>query len=505
MKRSPLVIGVDVSTTAAKAIVVDGAGTTLAEGRAVFPLHNPAPGAWEQDANDWKAAAIEAIREATSRLEPEQRENIRSLSIANQRETFVVTDPDGHPLAPAIVWMDARSKPEVVAACEELAPESIHAISGKVPCTTPSLYKIRMLLTRLAPELREREKRVVDVHAFIVHALTGAWITSTAAADPLGIVDMQRADWSDDLCTLARVRREELPYLLPPGTPIGTVQDDLAEYLGLDHGVLVVAGAGDGQAAGLGAGTSDPGAAYLNIGTALVAGLTGKTYRIARAYRTLFGAMPGTFLYESDLKGGTLTLDWLADRLLGEGRFERTDARMATLASLEARARDIEPGSGGLLALPYWSGVMNPHWDDDARGALIGLSPDHGPEHLYRAICEGLAFEHRLIFEAMEREAGKIGSVVAVGGGSRSPFLLQLFSDILERPLRLAASDETTALGAAMLAAPSAGLAASVQEAAKRMTSTKEGTVPGPTAARYRQIYERSYRGLYSALAPLTK
>ncbi len=498
--RGALVIGVDVSTTAAKAIAVDASGIVHAKGSAAFGLENPAPGGWEQDATAWTRAMMDALREVATALGPRAAE-VRALCVAHQRETFVVTDRDGAPLAPAIVWMDTRSTVEVRAACEELAPETILDRSGKVPCTTPSLYKIRMLLTRLRPELERADARVLDVHGFAVRALTGRFVTSTASADPLGLVDMRRGAYDDDLDHLARVSPSQLAELVPPGAAIGPVLPEVAAQLGLPATLQVVAGAGDGQAASLGAGAFEEGAAYLNLGTAVVAGITSRSYRVSRSFRTLFGAMPGTFLLESDLKGGTLILDWLADRILGEGRFERTSTRIATLTELERKAAALPPGADGLLALPYWAAVMNPYWDDDASGALVGLRPEHGPEHVYRAVCEGLAFEHRLVFERIEAETAPIRSVAVVGGASRRDLVMQIFSDVLGRALDRSESDETTAFGAAILAAPAGGLAASVEAAAARMARKVPAQSPGVHAPRYARLYEECYRELYPSLA----
>ncbi len=499
-ERGPLVIGLDVSTTAAKAIAIDGSGGVLAKGSAGFGLENAGPGGWEQDATAWTRATMDALGEAARALGPDA-SRVRAVAIAHQRETFVVTDRDGAPLAPAIVWMDTRSTPEVRAASEELAPEVILDRSGKVPCTTPSLYKIRMLLTRLRPELEGTEKRVLDAHGFVSHALTGRFVTSTASADPLGLVDMRGGAYDRDLCRLARVAPSELAELVPPGAVVGAILPEIASALGLPPDVQVVAGAGDGQAASLGAGAFEEGAAYLNLGTAVVAGITSRSYRVSRSFRTLFGAMPGTYLLESDLKGGTLILDWLADRILGEGRFERTSARMATLTELERKAAALPPGSGGLLALPYWAAVMNPYWDDDASGALVGLRPEHGPEHIYRAVCEGLAFEHRLVFERIEAETAPIQSVTVVGGASRSELVMQIFADVLGRALDRSESDETTAFGAAILAAPAAGLSSSVEAAASAMARKVPAQSPGVHRPRYARLYEDCYRELYPSLA----
>ena len=496
-----LVIGLDVSTTAAKAIVVDGSGSVLAEGRATFPLSNPGPLAWEQDATHWLEAALASTAEAVSLLAPERRDDITAMAIAHQRETFVVTDEACKPLAPAIVWMDGRSTREVAAVSREADPAWIHQQSGKVPCTTPALYKIRMLLERLRPDIDRKRARALDVHAFLVRHLTGALVTSTASADPLGLLDMRTLAFDPELAELARLDVRMLPALTKPGNAIAALSADVMCRLGLQKPVLLVAGAGDGQAAGVGTGVIDEGEAYLNVGTAVVAGVPSQSYRTARSYRTLVSAT-GEYLLEMDLKGGTLTLDWLADRLLGRGTLEGSEARFQRLAELEREAAGLSAGAGGLLALPYWAGVMNPHWDDDAGGALVGLRADHGPAHIYRAICEGLAFEQRLGFELLERDAGKVDRIVVTGGAMQRPFLLQLFASAMGRPLELSSTQESTALGAALLAFPAAGLATDVRSAAAAIASRRPPVVPSADGERYRAIYEGAYKHLFEALQP---
>jgi xylulokinase len=497
----PLVIGLDVSTTAAKAIVVDGRGTVLAEGRATFPLSNPGPLAWEQDASHWLEAALSSTAEAVSLIAPELRDDITAMAIAHQRETFVVTDEACAPLAPAIVWMDGRSTQEVAAASREADPAWIHEQSGKVPCTTPSLYKIRMLLERLRPDIDRKRARALDVHAFLVRHLTGELVTSTASADPLGLLDMRALAFDPALAALARLDVRLLPALRKPGETIAPLSAEVLARLELRRPVLLVAGAGDGQAASLGTGVVDEGEAYLNVGTAVVAGVPSRAYRTARSYRTLVSAT-GEYLLEMDLKGGTLTLDWLADRLLGRGTLEGTDARFQRLAELEGEAAGLPAGAGGLMALPYWAGVMNPHWDDDAGGALVGLRADHGPAHVYRAICEGLAFEQRLGFDLLERDTGRVERIVVTGGAMQRPFLLQLFASAMGRPLALSSTQESTALGAALLAFPAAGLAPDARSAARTIASREAPVEPGADADRYRALYDGAYKRLFEALQP---
>ena len=491
-----LFLGIDASTTAVKALVFDEVGNVVAEGRSPLELSNPSPDAWEQDASTWWSALCEAVESATAQLGPEHAQTIGALAIAHQRETFVACDDRGEPLAPALVWMDARCRQEVDDVTSELDADHIHSVSGKVPCTTPSLYKIRFLLERSRPDLAERAA-ILDVHAFLVERLTGERVTSLASADPLGLVDMKARAWSDELVELSGASRDRLPRLVEAGTAIGRLLPAVAERLRLSSNLVVVAGAGDGQAAGLGAGITRSSVAYLNAGTAIVTGVLSREYRVDRAFRTLYGGLPDTFFLESDLKGGTFTIDWLVGRMLGSG--SSVSEKAARILELERAAADIPPGSGGLIFVPYLLGVMNPFWDDDAAAIAIGLRGDHSPAHLYRACIEGLAFESRLALEHIERASSPIDQVRVMGGATRSDFAMGIFADVIDAPLVRCATSEATALGAAILAR-SAIDDTPIVELAASMCPVGEVIEPLGHRTIYRRLYEEVYRGLFESV-----
>lgn len=496
--RRGLVVGLDASTTACKAIAVDADGAVVASGRCGYPLAHPAADGWEQDAETWWGAAVTALRAMTTELGARAAE-VRAVAIACQRETVVATDAAGTPLAPALVWMDARAGREVDEVRALLGEDEILRRTGKVPCTTPSLYKLRWLLGRARTELRGEATRVVDVHGFLAWRMTGLFSTSVASADPMGMIDLASGQWDDALLAAAYLARSQVQEVLAPGARMGPLRDEVAHACGLPRGTPLIAGAGDGQAAGLGAGAAEEGALYLNVGTAIVAGRAVTEPTTGRAFRALAGPAAGTWFLETDLLGGTFSLDWLAS-LLGAG--DDGEVRTAQLAALEREAAGLPAGAGGLVFLPYLAGVMNPHWDAQASGALLGLRGDHRPHHIYRAIVEGLAFEARSQIVGLERAAGPSRVTIAVGGSMQRPLVAQIFADVLDRPLARTEAAETTALGAACLAAVGAGWFADPLEAARALGRPGRGIAPGADASIYASLRRDVVEGLYDALAP---
>jgi xylulokinase len=489
------VIGVDSSTTATKAVVWDRGGRAVAEGRAEFSLALPRPGWHEQDAEDWWRSTALAVRRA---VEPVGPASVEAIAVTHQRETFACLDEHGRPVRPAIVWMDVRATREV----ERLGSDEVHRLTGKPADTTPALYKLLWLRER-EPQTIERTRWVVDVHAFLVNRLTGSWRTTTACADPLGLIDMERLDWSDDLLGRVGLTRERVPTLVSPGEVVGELSAPASEQLGLPAGLPVVGGAGDGQSAGLGTNATRPGSAYLNLGTAVVAGTMSDHYAWDRAFRTLIGAVPGTYALETLLQGGTYTVNWFRERIATLDT-RQLGLDLQDVDVLEASAARLAPGAEGLLLVPYWASAQTPYWDPAARGVLFGLAGHHGKAHLFRALMEGIAFEQRLALEGMEQGLGRpLELLLTTGGGSRSALWRQILADVTRKAVVVCREAETTSLGAGIHAAAAVGWHGSLLEAAQAMTGTGARHEPGErAAARYDELFA-IYREIYPRTAPL--
>jgi sugar (pentulose or hexulose) kinase len=495
----PLVIGIDSSTTTCRAIAWDCDGQIAAEGRSSHTLNRPAPNWYEQDAEQWWTSACQALRQVLGAVDARR---IEALCVTHQRESFVPVLEDGRPSRSAILWLDERSRSQVAFLESEVGRERFHAITGKPLTTNPSITKIAWLLEH-EPESVPPSSKILDAHAFLTHRFTGEYRTSLASADPTGLVDLRAGEWAIGLLEVVGLSRTQLPDLVLPGTVIGHVTSHAAEATGLQPGLPVIAGAGDGQCAGLGVHASSGGRASLNLGTAVVSGRTSEDYLTTPAFRTLHAASEQGYFLETVIQGGAFTISWFADHFgLGPGQ---TSSPESAMAILEEAAAGVPAGATGLMLVPYWNHAMTPYWDPAASGITIGWTGAHGPEHLYRAILEGIAFEQRLLGEGVGQATGRETSeYVAMGGGSRNDLWCQILADVTGVPILRAATPEATCLGAGILAAAAVGWYPDVERAARAMTGTTDGFSPGAdTAQTYDLLYTDVYRHLYPKLQTL--
>jgi xylulokinase len=495
---NPLVIGIDSSTTGCKAIAWDKHGRAAAEGRATYPLLQPAPNWFEQDAEGWWRGLCTGIRNLLAQIDVS---HVEALCITHQRESFVPVDRQGKPMRNAILWLDERSHAQVKDLKRKVGGERFHQITGKVLTTNPSMTKIAWLIQH-EPEVPGRAHKFLDAHAFLIYHLTDTFRTSLACADPMGLVDMRADTWCTELIQALGLRVDQFAELVPPGSVIGRVSKAGAEATGLPSGLPLIAGAGDGQCAGLGTNATG-GRASLNLGTAVVSGTISADYIVDNAFRTLYAPIAGAYYPEIVIHSGVFTVSWFVERFADDLR--QAGGPHSPEELLEAEAAQVPPGALGLMLVPYWTHAMSPYWDPAAAGITVGWMGGHGREHFYRAILEGIAFEQRLAGDAMmDALASRFSAYVALGGGSRSDLWCQIVADVTGVPVARSGTVEATCLGAGILAAAAAGWYSDVRGAADHMTSTAEPFTPDPDAQGfYDRLYREVYRPLFPTLQPL--
>ncbi len=488
-----VVIGIDSSTTATKAIAWTREGSVAGVGRHPIPLSNPSINRYEQDPEDWWRSTSSALRGLFQAVDPER---VAAVAISNQRETFVPLGAGGEPVRPAIVWLDQRCEEEVAWLCGKVGAESIHRISGNPPDMAPVAYRIAWMLCHETGRFRATTM-FADVHAYLVWRLTGAFRTSWASADPLGLLDMQSKAWSPELLGALELEAVRLPRPAAPGSVIGEVNESAAAETGLITGTPVVAGGGDGQAAGLGVNALTPSRAYLNLGTAVVSAAYSPKYRTGTAWRTMGSCSGEGYYYETSLRSGTFLLDWFVRQVC-----ETPETDREVYQRLEAEAATVPIGSHGLLALPYWGAVMTPYWDPKARGCLVGLTGSHRRGDIYRSLLEGIALEQALVTGMVEEQtAAPITEFVAIGGGAASDLWCQIVANASGKTVARSRTTEASSLGAGMCAAVGAGWFATAADAAQAMCGeiTRTTEPSPPESARYAELLA-IYRELYPQL-----
>jgi xylulokinase len=495
-RNKDLVIGLDCSTTSTKSIAFDKTGKVAVQASESIPLFSPQPNYYEQDPNDWWTSTQKVLRKLTSQINPER---IVAIAISNQRETFVPLDKNRNCLRPAIIWLDERCKDEVEPFAQKIGKDKIRRITGKPVDYAPVVYRLAWM-KKNEPGLFNKISMICDVHTYLVWKLTGSFKTSWASADPLGLFDLENKIWSPVILNALGLKENQLPETFCPGTILGRISEDASKLTGLNTNTFVVTGGGDGQAAGLGSNVLTSDRAYLNLGTAVVAGVYGTKYKTSEAFRTMGSCSESGYYYECSLRAGTFAIDWLIKNILKIDPLKQPEI----YKQFEKEALLVSAGSNGLFFLLYLCGSMNPYWDINARGAFIGLSSSHNRGHMYRSILEGIAFEQLFAINEVEKTIGtRVNKFVAIGGGAANDLWCHIFADVTGKNICLPKSTEASGLGAAIAASVSIGWYPSFQEAANSMSRIKKIIKPDLQNHKKYQKFFKVYKKIYPALKKL--
>ncbi|HWO90152.1 MAG TPA: glycerol kinase GlpK [Gemmatimonadales bacterium] len=459
----PVVLALDQGTTGSRALVVDSSGHIVGRGYREFPQHFPRPGWVEHDPEDIWRSTLEAAREALGRSRVSRRD-IAALGITNQRETTVVWDrKTGRALHNAIVWQDRRTAER----CRGLDPDMIAAKTGLVPDPYFSATKLEWLLKELG---RPRAAAFGTVDSWLVHRLTKgrSHVTDPTNASRTMLYNIERRSWDEELLSLFAVPPEALPEVLPSSGSFGLAD---AEWFGAEIPVLGIAG--DQQAALFGQGCVAPGMAKNTYGTgAFLLMNTGQ--RRATSSQGLLATVAcgengaACYALEGSIFIAGAAVQWLRDGL----------GLVATAKETDALARSVAD-TAGVVFVPALAGLGAPHWEPEARGAILGLTRGATRAHLVRATLEAMAFSTREVLDAMVLDSGlSLAELRVDGGAAANDWLMQFQADALGVPVRRPDEIETTALGAAALA----GLAAGVWKDLESFLASRRYTVfePGP-------------------------
>ncbi len=484
------VIGIDSSTTATKAQLVDEAGGVVAVGSSEYAYDTPQPLWSEQDPELWWAATQEAVAGVLAKTGVSGND-VAAIGLTGQMHGLVLLDERGDVLRPSILWNDQRTGAECDEMRDRVGKERLIQITGNDALTGFTAPKI-LWVRNNEPKVFDRARRVLLPKDYVRFRLTGEYAIDRAGGAGTILFDLAARTWSDAVLEDLDLDRSLFPDTYEGHEVTGTITVEAAAATGLFAGTPVVAGAGDQGANGVAVGAIDPGVVGLSLGTSGVVFTATDTPAIepdGRLHAFCHG-VAGRWHFMGVMLSAAGSFRWFRDEL----------APGADFGDLAASAGEVAAGSDGLLFLPYLTGERTPHPDPLARGAFVGLTVRHGRDQLTRAVLEGVAFGLRDSFELIRAAGGAdLTEVRASGGGTRSAEWRQILADVLNAEVRTVATAEGAAQGAALLAAVGAGWYDDAADASREWLRLDPPTSPGPNAARYEELYPM-YRTLYPAL-----
>lgn len=482
-------LGLDISTTGAKALLIDEDGEVVASHTTPHNISNPYPLWSEQEPRAWWSGMVESIRAVVQSTHAA--DEIAGVGLTGQMHSLVCLDKNGEVLRPAILWNDQRTQAQCDAITERVGLENLIRLSGNRALTGFTAPKI-LWIREHEPDVYARINRVLVAKDYIRYCLTGECAVDVNDASGMLLMDVQRRTWSAELLDALEIPAEWLPTVYEGPAVTGTVSAEAAELTGLRVGTPVIAGGGDQAAQAVGVGAVEAGIVALTVGTSGVvfAPLAAYDYEPEGRLHALCHSMPDMWHFMGVTLSAAGSLQWYRDTLAPEVAF----------ADLVGQADHAPVGSEGLYFLPYLSGERTPHPDPLARGAFIGLTTRHTRAHMTRAVLEGVAYSLRDVFELVTASpAGKsIRQVRISGGGAQSPLWRQIFADVLNVPLVSVSALEGAAYGAALLVGFSAGLWSDANDLS-RVVRLGEESLPSANAAAYQEKYA-VYRSLYPTL-----
>lgn len=489
--RRRLVLGVDVSTTATKAVLVDAGGDVVATGVSEYGVATPHPGWSEQEPGLWWTAAASAIASAlTAAAVPPG--SVEAVGLTGQMHGCVLLDEAGDVVRPALLWNDQRTSRQ----CEEIrarvGAQHLIQLTGNDALTGFTAPKI-LWVRENEPDSWSHVAHVLLPKDYVRYQVSGQFATDVADASGTLLLDVSSRAWSSDVLEALDLDSSMLPAVHEGPAVTGVVCARGSAATGLPEGIPVVAGAGDQAANAVGVGAVAPDVGALSLGTSGVVFVPTARPAVEPRGRVhaFCHAVPGMWHVMGVMLSAAGSLRWFRD----------TVAPGLPFADLTDEAALVPPGAEGLRFLPYLTGERTPHADPDARGAFVGLTVRHTRAHLTRAVLEGVAFGLRDSLELMLDAGVAIpGEFRASGGGTNSRLWRQIVSDVLDVPLVGVGTVEGAAFGAAVLAAVGAGWFTSPRDAVAAMVRRSAVTEPGDTAS-YGRAYA-SYRSLYPALGP---
>ena len=478
-----LLLGVDVGTTATKAVLVNQNGELVAQGRAEYPTIHLQAGWVEQDANQWWKSFCQAVWQATSQI---PRAKIIGVAISSQAPTLLAVDALGEPVRNALIWMDRRAQ----AQADQLGKKfpNISQLTGNRADPYYVAAKI-MWLKQNEPENYAKSKFFLQIPGYLNYKLTGKFSLDSAHASLLQLRNADNKNWATEVLDFIGLDQSKFP-------PIGLASDLLGEVIQENEakipvGTPVYFGSVDGCSAAVETGVIDPGVVAEMTGTSTVLIMPTDGNNFNDAFVAIDHAIANRQLRLGAMVAAGASVSWLVTNILKDQN---------SMQELTQMASEVAPGCEGLIFLPYMMGERSPIWNTNARGVFFGLTLTTTPQMMFRAVLEGTAFALAHNVEIGKQSGIKIDEIRSIGGGSKSELWNQIKADVLGLPIAILKDSSGAAVGDAYLAGLGSGSFSDIRDVINSTVSIENRYLPNKTNHDYYQERYVRFRNLYESL-----
>ncbi|NVN92494.1 MAG: carbohydrate kinase [Desulfuromonadales bacterium] len=449
---------IDVGTTGCRTIIFSSRGRVMSEAYEEYVSIFLSPTWIDHDPSTWIKATRNTLQKAI-KLFPGETGAIAAICVISQRSTFIPVDADGIPLDNAILWQDKRATAQADFIRGELGAEHVYHKTGLRIDPYFSLPKL-LWLKENKPHVFKDAHKILTVHDLIIHQLTGEFITDWTQAARTMLFNINELSWDEQLCEHFGIPMDKLARAVPSGTIVGALKKTLQSELNLRPDIPVVSVGGDQQAAAVGLGIVTPGLMCVNTGTG--------SFILAHAERPAFdpqqrvvctaSAVAGKWLVEAGIYTSGSVYRWFRDNFAMIESNTARDLQIDAYEILNSEIKNTSPGAGGMLLLPHFAGSAAPYWNPEAVGLLFGCTLGHKRSHVIRGLLEGICFEIYKNIHIIESLTTEITEIRVSGGATRSTTFNQIQSDVYGKTVLRGISEQSSALGAMLVAATAIGL-----------------------------------------------
>ena len=484
-----MLLGLDVGTTALKAVVLDPARGIIGAASLPHATTSPGPSYSEADPRDWLAGALAIVSQvcAAAAISPAE---VSAVGVAGCVPCLLLLDEHDEPLGPALLYNDGRAEREIAELRAELGDEVVLARTG-AGVTQQSIGPRLRWLQRHEPELVARTRRICGSYEWLGGQLSGARYCERNWALESGLYDLDTATFADDLLAATGWDASRVSPINDPGDVVGDVTAQVAAATGLRRGTPVVAGIADHVASAFGAGLKAHGDVLVKLGGSVDVLCASDRPLVDRRLFLDAHPRPGLWLPNGCMASGGSAIRWFQQELAGG----------AALSILDAEAAAVPSGAEGLVLLPYLLGEKTPLNDPLASGALVGLGLGHTRAHIFRALLESFGHGVRHHLEVLAEHGIAPARARVTNGGASSWLWKQVVADITGLTLEPVIDHPGSALGAAFAAGIGAGAFGAWDEI-DRFVAIGEPVEPDQATRPVHDQRHGVYRGLYEPLRP---